>query len=124
MRSRIALAVLSVCSIAFVGTATAAELIYIADPSCAPCKLFDRQVAPLYPKTGEARLAPLRSLPFGQPLPAAYGYIVAPRAAPTFVLVDNGRELGRFEGYSSDELFWMNLSVLLRTLDLPDAKAR
>ncbi|MEN8838669.1 MAG: hypothetical protein ABF266_10935, partial [Celeribacter marinus] len=33
---------------------------------------------------------------------------------PTFVLVDEGRELMRIEGYGGDDLFWSMLSVILR----------
>lgn len=95
----------------------AAELLYVADPACPPCALFERQVGAVYARTDEARRAPLRALAFGKPFPADYADIAAPRVAPTFVLVDEGRELGRFEGYSAEELFWMNLSVLMRALD-------
>jgi hypothetical protein len=101
----------------FPGTVEAAELVYVADRACAPCQLFDRQVRPLYAKTTEAALAPLRTLPYAGSWPARYAFIARPSVAPTFVLVDDGRELGRFEGYAGDELFWMRLTVLLRALD-------
>lgn len=105
-------------AIALAGTPVrAAELLYVADPACPPCRLFERQVAALYPKTQEARLAPLRPLPYGRPPPASLAFVGQARVAPTFILVDGTRELGRFEGYSSDELFWMNLTVLLRNLE-------
>ncbi len=95
----------------------AAELLVVEDPACGPCILFDRQVGRIYPKTDEAAVAPLRRIPYGAPAPEPYAFIGESKVAPTFVLVEGGRELGRFEGYSSDELFWMNLTALLHELE-------
>ena len=100
-------------------SARAAELLVVSDRSCGPCILFEREVGTTYARTEEARRAPLRLLPHGKPAPAPYGFIGQAKVAPTFVLVDEGREIGRFEGYSDDELFWMRLTVLLRELDAP-----
>lgn len=100
-----------------VGAARAAELLYVADRVCGPCILFERQIGPIYPKTEEADRAPLRMIPYGKPAPVPYAFIGQPAVAPTFVLVEDGRELGRFEGYENDELFWMNLARLMQALD-------
>lgn len=97
-------------------TAMAAELLVFEDPACGPCILFERQIGPIYPKTDEHRVAPLRRLPYGEPPEAPYAFVEAARVAPTFVLVDEGKELGRFEGYETDELFWMNLAHLMQQL--------
>lgn len=96
--------------------ALAAELLVIEDPRCGPCLLFDQQIGPLYSKTDEGRVAPLRRIAYGAAVPAPYAFIGPARTAPTFVLVDRGREVGRFEGYSGDELFWMNLTALMQKL--------
>lgn len=99
--------------------APAAELLVVSDRTCGPCILFERQVGILYGKTDEARLAPLRMLAYGRSPPDDYAFVGVPKVAPTFVLVDQGREVGRFEGYSGDELFWMNLTRLLQQLPQP-----
>lgn len=39
------------------------------------------------------------------------------RYAPTFVLVDGGREVGRITGYMSQDAFWGLLGAMTR--DLP-----
>ena len=36
--------------------------------------------------------------------------------APTFVLVEDGRELGRIEGYPGEDFFWGLLGKLLEKL--------
>ena len=45
-----------------------------------------------------------------------------PVFTPTFVLVNEGRELGRLEGYAGDEFFWFTLKKLLDAH--PEATAR
>lgn len=97
----------------------AADLLYVGDARCGPCLLFEREIGPIYPKTEEARRFPLRRVAYGQPAPQPYAFIGQPRVAPTFVLVEGGREIGRFEGYHSDELFWMNLAALLQQMPAP-----
>lgn len=96
--------------------ASAAELLYVRDERCAPCLLFDRQIGAIYAKTEEARRYPMRRVAYGGPAPEPFAFIGQPKVAPTFVLVDAGREIGRFEGYTSDELFWMNLAALIQRL--------
>jgi hypothetical protein len=41
------------------------------------------------------------------------------RSAPKFVLVENGREIGRITGYPGAEFFWPMLDELLTKLDPP-----
>lgn len=96
-------------------TASAAELLMFELEQCAPCQLFEKQIGRIYDRTEESRIAPLHRLAFGTP-PPEYAYVRPPAVAPSFVLVDHGRELGRIEGYTSDELFWMNLSTQLRLI--------
>lgn len=102
---------------AFQGPAAcAAELLMVGESFCGPCIQFDRQIGPIYSKTEEGRMAPLRKIAFGVPAPAPYAFVGQPKVAPTFVLVHEGREVGRIEGYASDELFWMNLASLMQKL--------
>lgn len=114
--ARVSRGVLAGLALVASAAASAAELLYVGDARCAPCLLFDREIGPVYPKTAEARRIPLRRLAYGAPAPDPFAFIGQPRVAPTFVLVDQGRELGRFEGYSNDELFWMNLAALTQRL--------
>jgi hypothetical protein len=95
--------------------ARAAELLVFELPQCTPCLRFERDVGGIYNRTDEGHLAPLKRLALGKP-PRQYQFVAPARVAPTFVLVDAGREIGRFEGYASDELFWMSLSTRLRQL--------
>ena len=43
------------------------------------------------------------------------------RYTPTFVLIEDGKEIGRIEGYPGDEFFWVRLENLLERLPPPQA---
>jgi hypothetical protein len=47
----------------------AAELVMFEQAGCEWCAAFDRDIAPVYPKTDEGRRAPLRRVDIAQPLP-------------------------------------------------------
>jgi hypothetical protein len=95
----------------------AAELIMFEQAGCEWCAAFDREIAPIYPKTDEGRRAPLRRVDIAQPLPQDLAFIAVERLTPLFVLVDDGREIGRIRGYPGEDNFWGLLDALVRTLD-------
>ncbi|MGE5164800.1 MAG: hypothetical protein ACM3IH_12355 [Sphingobacteriales bacterium] len=101
-------------------TAIAAELIMFEQAGCAWCQTFDREIAPIYPKTAEGQRAPLRRVNIDYPLPPDLTFIAMERLAPVFVLVDKGRELGRIRGYPGEDHFWGLLGVLIKKLDVAD----
>jgi len=97
--------------------AAAAELIMFEAVGCPYCARWNREIAPIYPKTAEGKRAPLRRVDIAQPRPvdlAGIGNIVY---TPTFVLVEDGKEIGRIVGYGGDEIFWSLLAELFAKLD-------
>ena len=95
----------------------AAELVMFEQAGCAWCEIFDREVAPIYPKTTEGQRAPLRRVNIDRALPSDLAFIEVERLAPLFVLVDNGQEIGRIRGYPGEDNFWGLLGVLIKKLD-------
>lgn len=100
--------------------ARAAELVMFEQPGCEWCAVFDREVAPIYGKTDEGKRAPLRRVTMGKPLPADLAFIQVERLTPLFVLVDNGREIGRIRGYPGEDNFWGLLGALIGKLGTAD----
>jgi hypothetical protein len=98
-----------------VSAAEAAELVMYRRDGCPYCARWDREIGPIYSKTEISRRAPIRliNLSRDRDLPIKHGPIIF---TPTFVLVENGREVGRMEGYTGDEFFWVRLANLLATL--------
>jgi len=97
--------------------ARAAELVMFEQAGCAWCEAFDREIAPIYPKTAEGARIPLRRVDIAAALPSDLAFIAVERLTPLFVLVENGREIGRIRGYPGEEHFWGLLGVLIKTLD-------
>ena len=94
-----------------------AELVMFEQKGCVWCQKFDREIAPAYDKTTEGKRAPLRRLDIAQAVPAELGFIRRERFTPVFVLIDEGREIGRIRGYPGDIFFWGLLSNLIERLD-------
>jgi len=97
----------------------AAELVMFEQAGCPWCQVFDREIAPIYPKTDEGARAPLRRVDLRGALPPDLGYVQVERLTPLFVLVDKGREIGRIRGYPGEDNFWGLLGVLIKKLDDP-----
>lgn len=87
------------------------------DAGCLWCAKFDHEIAPLYPKTDEGKRAPLRRVDTAQKTPPDLVFIEMERLTPLFVLVDNGREIGRIRGYPGEDHFWGLLGMLVKKLD-------
>ncbi len=95
----------------------AAELIMFEQAGCSWCAAFDREIAPIYPKTTEGQRVPLRRVNIDRALPPDLAFIEVERLAPLFVLVQNGHEIGRIRGYPGEDNFWGLLGVLIKKLD-------
>lgn len=100
-----------------IAPAESAELVMFEAPLCEWCALWDDEVGAVYHKTNEGRLAPLRRVALHEPRPAELAQIAGVRYSPTFVLLDQGREVGRIVGYPGEAHFWGLLQDLLE--DLP-----
>lgn len=102
---------------ALAAPAGGAELIMFERAGCPYCARWNREIAPIYPKTAEGRRAPLRRVDIAQARPGDLSRIGTIVYTPTFVLIDGGREIGRIVGYSGDEMFWSLLAELMAKLD-------
>ena len=96
--------------------ACAAELLMFRRAGCPYCATWDRAVGPVYPKSDLGRRIPLRMVDLDRDPPPAEKLDRAVRFTPTFVLVEDGREVGRIEGYPGEDFFWGLLERLARTL--------
>ncbi len=96
--------------------APAAELVMFESPTCEWCALWLEEIGPVYPKTDEGRVAPLRRVSIHDPRPADLTGIKAIRYTPTFVLLEDGREVGRIIGYPGEDFFWYLLGELIDEL--------
>src|SRR6266581_4353630 len=91
----------------------AAELVMFERTGCVWCERFDAEIAPVYGKTEESQAAPLRRVDRSGPLPADLATIDPGAFTPTFVVVEEGREIGRIRGYPGDAFFFGLLDRVL-----------
>lgn len=94
----------------------AAELLMLERAGCPYCARFDAEIGRVYDKTDEARRAPLRRIDIEKPVPEGYAFALPERITPTFVLVDDGREIARLRGYPGQDFFWGMLAAMLEKL--------
>lgn len=93
--------------------ARAAELVMFERPGCMWCARFNAEIAPIYGKTEEGQVAPLRRVDLNTPLPTDLAGIDPGAFTPTFVVVKEGREIGRIRGYPGDAFFFGLLDRIL-----------
>jgi thioredoxin-related protein len=93
--------------------ASAAELVMFTRVGCPYCAQFDREIAPIYEKTDEGKVAPLRRVDIHAPIPPDLATVTVERITPVFVLVDQGREIGRIRGYPGEDNFWGLLAGMI-----------
>lgn len=111
-RALLALALL----LASPAVAGAAELVMLERQACPWCERWNREIGPVYPKTAESRVAPLRRVDIRGDWPEDLKAVNKDVFTPTFILVENGREIGRIRGYPGESFFWGLLNELIELL--------
>ena len=110
-----ALILLLVAALMPVSSSAATELLMFRRDGCPWCLAWTREIGAIYPKTDVGRRAPLRMVDINRDRPdiALKTPIIY---TPTFVLAEQGREVGRIEGYAGDQFFWGQLENLMQQL--------
>ena len=72
------------------------------------------EIGPAYPKTDEGKYAPLMRRDIGLGAPEGGRYARRVNFTPTFILMEDGTELARIEGYPGEDFFWPILTQLLK----------
>src|SRR5262245_4583866 len=94
----------------------AAQLVMVDYPGCSWCFRFNATVASKYSSTTLGRVAPIRRINILHKWPSDLKNIRRAYGAPTFILLSNGSEVGRFGGFSSPQVFWQKLGSLVARL--------
>jgi hypothetical protein len=90
------------------------ELVMFERAGCLYCRAWLAEIGPIYLKSAEGRLAPLRRVDIAGPRPPDLAAVSGIVYTPTFVLRRDGREIGRITGYPGEAFFWGLLGNLLR----------
>lgn len=88
-------------------------LLMAEEHGCYWCGRWNEDIAEIYPKTAEGRSAPLRRFDIHDGPPADVAFANRVSFTPTFILVRDGQEVGRIEGYPGEDFFWGLLAMIL-----------
>ena len=92
-------------------------LLMAEEVGCVWCARWNAEIGPIYPKTAEGRTAPLQRYDLHSETPDVQ-FATRVHYTPTFILVEDGKELGRIEGYPGEDFFWGLLAALFERSDI------
>lgn len=90
------------------------QLMMVQQAGCAYCAAWHAEIGPEYPKTEEGRAAPLLRQDLRAALPDGVTLASPPVFTPTFILLKDGVETARIEGYPGEDFFWPLLGNMLK----------
>ncbi len=109
-------AVFLVVALAASPRAYSAELIMFQAEGCSYCERWHEEIGVIYDKTDEARVLPIRMVDIDDPRPEDLKPIKGIVYTPTFVVLDEGKEVGRIIGYPGEVFFWPRLGEIIKKI--------
>lgn len=83
------------------------HLVMFEQDGCHYCIKWDNEIGPIYSKTAEGRTAPLKKVHLREDWKSEITLTKGrPAFTPTFVLIRDGVEQARLEGYPGEDFFW------------------
>jgi hypothetical protein len=113
MRRLKACVVLMIASILFASHADALELLMFRRQGCPWCDAWDREIGPIYAKTDLGGRIAIRFIDLDHGNGMKLKLESPVHFTPTFVLIQEDREIGRIEGYPGEDFFWGRLERLV-----------
>ena len=102
---------------------SAQTYLYMAEEDgCQWCERWNEEISHIYPKTSEGQAAPLKRFDLHDEMPDVE-FKTRVSFTPTFILVDDNKEIGRIEGYPGEDFFWGLLGMMLERAEIPFEKA-
>lgn len=92
------------------------RLMMVEEEGCPWCERWNHDVGGEYNITDEGKIAPLLRYDLSTPLPEGIILSSAPHFTPTFILLVDGKEVDRLEGYPGEAFFWGILGNMLAKL--------
>ncbi|SNR27739.1 hypothetical protein SAMN06265370_101422 [Puniceibacterium sediminis] len=86
----------------------------VEQPGCVYCGMWNEVIAPIYPKTPEGQFAPLIRADLRAGPPEGISFARKVTYTPTFILIADGQEQARIEGYPGEDFFWGLLDMILQ----------
>lgn len=92
------------------------RLLMVEQAGCYYCRVFNRDIAPVYEKSTEGQAAPLVHVQLRGNLPEGVTLATQPFVTPTFILIGpDGAEIERLTGFPGEDFFWPYISDMIVT---------
>ena len=92
------------------------RLLMVEQAGCYYCRVFNRDIAPVYEKSTEGQAAPLVHVQLRGELPEGVTLDTQPFVTPTFILIGpDGAEIKRLTGFPGEDFFWPYVSDMIAT---------
>ena len=98
------------------------RLIMVEEAGCVWCARWNEQIGPIYPKTPEGRTAPLQRMDIHATQTDDLNFASSLHFTPTFILMVDGFEVSRLEGYPGEDFFWGLLAEMISNSKVAWAK--
>lgn len=89
------------------------KLVMVEEDGCMWCARWNEDVSEIYPKTPEGKAAPLVRMDIKGNYPEGMTFDRPLYFTPTFVLMVDGQEASRIEGYPGEDFFWGLLGQMI-----------
>ncbi|WP_425039971.1 hypothetical protein [Primorskyibacter sp. S187A] len=89
------------------------SLVMVEQNGCVWCERWDEEIAPIYPKTDVGAEAPLSRLDISEANAQPDVFSGRVSFTPTFVLLRDGVEVDRLQGYPGEDFFWPVLEQMV-----------
>ena len=96
--------------------AHAAQLVMVDSKTCHYCQLWHEEIGEGYPYSAEGKIAPLRIIQI-ENIPNDLSHLQGIIYTPTFILMDEEKEIDRITGYPGKDFFYPLLSNMLEKLE-------
>jgi len=116
--ARIMALVLAIVSILPLSVSAETYLLMAEETGCIWCERWNKEISHIYPKTSEGAAAPLSRYDLHSDKPDVE-FARRVHFTPTFILVRDGKEVGRIEGYPGEDFFWGLLGMMMERAKIP-----
>jgi thioredoxin-related protein len=97
---------------------SASELILFTSPACTWCAQWEEEVGIIFEITDKGRNLPVRRVDIHDERSFGLKKLKTVMFTPTFVLLNNGNEIGRIIGYPGEDHFWGLMNELIVKMDV------
>jgi len=88
-------------------------MLMVTEKTCLICKIWEKQIGKIYPKTEIANKFPLSRIEMNDFVNYSKHKIKKTNITPTFIFIRNNNEQGRIQGYTSPEMFWWQVDEII-----------